>query len=73
KVHKFDIDINKIEKILKEVYPTISIALFRMTKIKSVDLVNYQDKEAITKELREIENHWETIAGDVLKFSIWEV
>lgn len=73
KVHKFDIDINQIEKILKEVYPTISIALFRMTKIKSVDLVNYQDKEAITKELREIENHWETIAGDVLKFSIWEV
>lgn len=70
-VYKFDININQIEEILKDVYPTISIALFRMTKIKSVDLVNNQDKEAI-KELRKIENHWETIAKDVLKFSIWE-
>lgn len=72
KVNKFDININQIEKILKDVYPTISIALFRMTKIKSVDLVNNQDKEVV-EEIRKIENNWEMIAEDVLKFSIWEV
>lgn len=69
---KFDIDMDAIEKMIREVYSVIAIAIYKTTKMKSGDLVNYQNNTLI-KENEKMEEHWNEIKVDVLKFSIWEV
>ena len=67
----FNIEVGDIHTILQEIYPAITIALYRITKLKSKDLVDYQDKNLLI-EMEKIDSHWNEIKEKVLKFSIWE-
>lgn len=67
----FNIEVGDIQTILQEIYPAIAIALYRITKLKSEDLVDYKNKKFL-REMEEIDNHWNEIKDKVLKFSIWE-
>lgn len=67
----FNIDVGDIQMILLDIYPAIAISLYRMTKMKSVDLVDYQDKNFLL-EMDKIDKRWNEIKDKVLEFSIWE-
>lgn len=67
---RFHIPWNDITKMIKEVYTAIARGIYRLTKMKSQDIVDFQ-KNCDVDKMAELEETWQKIRSDVLKFSIW--
>lgn len=67
---RFHIPWNDITKMIKEVYTAVAHGVYRLTKMKSQDIVDFQ-KNFDTDKIAELEETWQKIRPDVLKFSIW--
>lgn len=67
---EFHIPEADITEMIKNVYTAIAHGVYRLTKVKSQDLVNFQ-KNCDTDKMAVLEETWQKIRSDVLKFSIW--
>ena len=67
---RFHIPWNDITKMIKEVYTAIARGIYRLTKMKSQDIVDFH-KNCDTDKMAKLEKTWQKIRSDVLKFSIW--
>lgn len=67
---EFHIPEADITEMIKNVYTAIAHGVYRLTKVKSQDVVDFQ-KNCDTDKMAALEETWQKIGADVLKFSIW--